>query len=93
MGYYNTATAMVCQVINFPVTMRTTPTLSASSGTDYYRAELNGGTDNFNSFTIVRPHSNGSSLFNSSEVAGTAGQAVQVYSINASASIAFSAEL
>jgi hypothetical protein len=77
----------------FPVTMRTAPTLVASSGTNYYRAAGNGGDDDFNSLTIVRAHSNGAGWYNESEISGTSGNAKQVYTNNASASIAFNSEL
>jgi hypothetical protein len=90
-GQMNTATAMVCNV-QLP-NMRVTPTLDATSGTDFYTAEVGGALDNFNSFTIVRASNNNAGIFNSTEVAGTAGQIKQVFTFNASAKIAFSAEL
>jgi len=37
----------------FPVVMRTTPTLSAPSGSGYYIMYTNGGSTNFNSFALV----------------------------------------
>lgn len=92
LGQMNSGTAMVCQV-TFPTTMRSAPELVASSGTNYYRAEVGGSTDDFNSFTILRAHESGAGIYNLSEISGTAGQVRQVHTNNASASIAFSAEL
>jgi hypothetical protein len=90
-GQMNTASAMVCNV-QLP-NMRTTPTLDATSGTDFYTAEVGGALDGFNSFTILRASNNNAGIFNSTEVSGTAGQCKQVFTGNASAKIAFSAEL
>ena len=91
-GFYYNATYLQ-GVIQFPVTMRTEPTLVASSGTDYYNFARNGGTDTYNSLTILRAAKTAASVTNTSEVSGTAGQAGEMFTNNASASIAFSAEL
>jgi hypothetical protein len=79
--------------VAFPVTMRSVPTLVATSGTNFYAFDRAGGTDTFNSFTIQRPSTNFASIFNNSEISGTGGQAGQMYTNNASSSIAFSSEL
>jgi hypothetical protein len=79
--------------IQMPVTMRTTPTLVASSGTNYYEMVRNGAADGFNSLTANNGNTNQSNLFNETEISGTAGQAGQFRTTNAAASIAWSAEL
>ena len=93
VGSYEVATAAMCGV-QFPVTMRTAPTLSATSGTDYYRAiSSGGGSDNFNSFTIVNANTTGACIYNNSEISGTAGQACRFISTNASSFVSFVSEL
>ena len=91
-GYENATTAI--GAVFFPVTMRTTPVLSATSGTNYYQAiSSGGGTDNFNSLSITNETSRGAYIFNNTEAAGTAGQMARILTANSSASVAFSAEL
>jgi hypothetical protein len=87
-----TATQMNGSVF-FPVTMRTAPTLVAASGTDYYELERAGSSDLFNSLTIFFASPSGALIYNSSEILGTAGVAGNISTNNASASVAFSAEL
>ena len=77
----------------FPVTMRTTPTLVATSGTGYYAFIRNGGSDAFNSLTLYAASLNGTQIYNATEISGTAGQAGTFRTQNASASVAVSAEL
>jgi hypothetical protein len=91
-GFYYNASYLQ-GVISFPVTMRTEPTLVSTTGTDYYNFARNGGTDTYNSLTILRPSKTTASVTNTTEVSGTAGQAGEMFTNNASASIAFSAEL
>ena len=71
--------------------MRASPTLDCTTGTDYYTYQRNGGTDGFNSFTVDQTSQNFVTMFNSSEISGTAGQAGLVYA--GSGSVAFTAEL
>lgn len=91
-GAYVSATEVYCGVF-FPVTMRTAPTLSATSGTNYYISVVNNGNDFLNSLTADRISTNTSWLLNSSEASSTIGYASILRTANASASIAFSAEL
>ena len=91
-GFYYNASYLQ-GVISFPVTMRTEPTLVSTTGTDYYNFARNGGTDTYNSLTILRASKTTASVTNTTEVSGTAGQAGEMFTNNASASIAFSAEL
>ena len=73
--------------------MRTTPTLVATSGTDYYVAYRNGAGDTFNSLTIADSSETQGMVYNNSEASGTAGHVAHIVTNNASASVAFSAEL
>lgn len=77
----------------FPVTMRTNPTLVATTGSAYYKFERNGAQDDFNSLTIFHSGVSQAMLYNNTEISGTAGQAGSVSTENNSASVAFSAEL
>jgi hypothetical protein len=79
--------------VNLPVTMRTNPTLVATSGTNYYTFYRNAGDDYFNTLTIGTPGKDVLELYNNSEISSTAGHAGMVFSNNAAASVAFSAEL
>jgi hypothetical protein len=89
-GYYSAS--QVNGIVNFPVSMRIPPSLVATSGTDFYVAERNSGTDTFNSFTIYRPTNTAAMIYNQSQASGTAGNAALLYTNNASASVAFNAE-
>jgi hypothetical protein len=79
--------------VQFPVTMRTAPTTACTSGTDYYDFNRNGADDLFNSLTVYLATTTGSILYNSTEISGTAGQAGILLTNNASAFVAFTAEL
>jgi len=80
-------------VVTFPVTMRVAPTLVATSGTNYYYLEAYNAADNINSFTILRPTTTASAIYNTTESATTTGAAGVFYTNNAAASVAFNAEL
>jgi hypothetical protein len=92
IGTNYTATAAYTS-LSFPVTMRTTPTLVAASGSLYYALFRNGSPDYFDSLTIGETSTNTTTLSNSTEISGTAGQAGMMITQNAAASILFSAEL
>ena len=91
VGYYYNATiaTVVCQ---FPVSMRTSPTLTSTTGTSYYNFARNGGTNNLNSFSLGSASLTLAYLNNSTEASGTAGQAGLV-SCGSSGNIAFNSEL
>jgi hypothetical protein len=91
-GAYYSASE-VDTIIQFPVTMRTAPTIDQTTGTDYYNFYRNGAADGFNSFTISYASTTATNLFNASQVSGTAGQAGQIATNNASAYLGFTAEL
>ena len=88
--YYSSS--QIRGVVQFPVSMRTAPTLYSSSGTNYYSMEYVSG-DSFNSFTIYRSQQNAAIIYNASEVSGTAGFAGTIGTDNASAYVGFSSEL
>jgi hypothetical protein len=91
-GTYYTATQSY-GIISFPVTMRVTPTLSATSGTNYYAVYSNNAADTINSLTIDIPNVNGAAVYNNTESSGVIGHGAFFATNSASASIAFSAEL
>jgi hypothetical protein len=93
-GWYYSNTHMSFYVVS-PVPMRTVPTLSAPSGTDYYVIFRNGTSDTFNSINGEIPNFINSMLscYNNTEISGTAGQTGIVRTNNASAYVALTAEL
>lgn len=92
VGFYN-GTTNAQTVVKLPVTMRTNPTLVATSGTSYYQLTTVGVDDPFNSLTIFNVSTESVHLYNNTEASGTSGTAGQLKTINAAASAAFSAEL
>ena len=90
-GNYS-ATVANCYV-KFPVAMRTAPSLVSITGTGYYAIVRNGSSDFFNSFTIDIVNVNGATIYNNTEISGTAGDAGYLAILNASGLVAFSAEL
>jgi hypothetical protein len=89
-GNFNTDQAYAS--ISLPVSMRTGPTLIATSGTNYYN--FTGAADDFvNSLTVNAVSPNCAFVRNATEISGTAGVVKVLKTSNASASIAFSAEL
>lgn len=80
--------------IFFPVTMRTTPSLSATSGTNYYEFLRNGAADGFNSLTLGnRTSTTIGEIENTTEVSGTVGHSGFIRTDNAAVKVSFSAEL
>ena len=93
LGVNYTSSVMYC-AIPFPVTMRTTPTLSSASGTNYYEFIRNGAADWFNSLSLGnRTTNNIGELFNSSEISGTVGHGGFVRTDNSAVFVDFVAEL
>ena len=80
--------------INFPVTMRTTPTLDSTYGTNYYY--LYGGATSgtvSNAWSILWASTSGTFIYVTPDYSGTAGNAIRARTNNASSLISFSAEL
>ena len=92
VGWYY-STTQISLVMNMPVPMRTGPTLSQVTGTDYYTIFSNNTADGFNSLTIENAGTTMVSLLNSTQVSGTAGYSGIVRTTNASSYIGFTAEL
>ena len=91
MSYYN-ATYLGGN-ITLPVTMRTTPSLDAASGTNYYSMFRNNGNNTVNSWAIVDSHPQVVNIYNTAQASGTAGQAGWSATNFNGAYVAFNAEL
>ena len=91
-GWQYTATQLYA-TIPFPVTMRSAPTLSSNTGSNYYIFYRNGGNDPFDSFTLGNVGVQSCAIFNTTQISGTGGQAGGILSNGASAMVAFSSEL
>jgi hypothetical protein len=87
---YNQTTESLSHV-KFPVTMRTSPTLSATSGASFYSVWVSNVNDLINSLTIFGSSINTCGLFNATESSGVAGTAGRLQ--NTSGFVAFVAEL
>jgi hypothetical protein len=92
MGANYNSTTLVCHV-PFPVTMRAAPNLEHTTGTNYYAFGRNNAVDYLASFIIAGATENGAGLSNTNNIGGTAGDGGVVDTNDASASVAFSAEL
>jgi hypothetical protein len=91
-SYYDAASIDVA--VPYKVSMRTTPTVVQTTGTNYYQINRNSGGDAFNSFSIAdRITTETIQITANANISGTAGQVGLVVTNNASASLAFSAEL
>lgn len=91
IGFYN-FTSQVYFTVTFPVTMRITPILVSSTGTNYYQASYGFTADQFNSLTLHQASPQTAGLYNGSEASGTAYQAFFMQTNDASAAIAFNSE-
>jgi hypothetical protein len=91
-GYYNST--YVTSSISFPVTMRAAPTLTQTTGTNYYGIYSNNTLDYFDSFSsgIQQATLNCAGIDCSANVSGTSGSLGRVVA-NSGAFIGFSAEL
>ena len=79
--------------IPFPVTMRSAPTLDATSGTSFYRVGRNATSQDINGFALSIASQNAADIYNNGQASGTAGWAGTLYTINGSSYIGFTAEL
>jgi hypothetical protein len=92
-GYYYSAAYIYCHT-EFPTTMRASPSLVQSSGTDYYTFYSNSAGDGFDSFNQNITFLTRNATFgNNSQVSGTAGHAGRVFSTNTNSYVHFNAEL
>jgi len=90
---YNYSATLAIFGIHLPVEMRGNPTISSTTGTNYYGFVRNGGTDNFNSFTLDVVGNKFINIYNSTEISGTAGNAGTLVISNSSGFLAAQAEL
>jgi hypothetical protein len=92
---WNYNSSQLSGLLYAPVSMRATPSIIASSGTDYYIFYRDNAGDTFNSLTIENSNASNNvvTYFNNSQISGTSGQCGLVRSNNASASVALSSEL
>jgi hypothetical protein len=91
-GFYETATKFDV-AITFPVSMRTSPTLVATSGGSYYYTNVSGGTDYLDSMTLDFSSFATALISNSTNASGSNGASAVFGLSNALASLSFSAEL
>jgi hypothetical protein len=91
-NYY--ASNELAAVFQYPVTMRTTPSLEMVTGTNFFNFRRSGGSDTFGSLQIASESTDtGAWLYNNSDMSGTTGDAGIILFNNAAARLAFSAEL
>jgi len=90
-GYYNSG-QIFCEV-PLPVTMRTTPSLVATSGTNYYRMFGNNTNDPFDALQLGGGQSTLMQVYQTTGISGTTGVAGWLRTNNASASVAAESEL
>jgi hypothetical protein len=90
-GAYNATS--VYMTVPLKVTMRAAPTLSATSGTNYYIFYRNGNNDQFNSLTLETASTEAVELYNNTDISGTVGWAGMVRSQNAATFVGLTSEL
>ena len=86
------ASGHVETVVDYPVTMRTGPSLDHTSGTNYYRVKRLDADDDFNGFEIAISSSRNALLYQTSNLSGTAGDYARIYCL-ADGIVSFDAEL
>jgi hypothetical protein len=93
LGTMYTSTSLQGAIF-FPVTMRATPTLSATTGTNYYEFLRNGAADGFNSLDLgSRTSTTIGEIANATEVSGTVGHSGYIRTDSAAVKVSFSSEL
>jgi hypothetical protein len=92
VGCYTTASRLDT-FLNFKVSMRAVPSLSVTTGTNYYTFYRAGADDYFNSLSLEQDGTEGLLVKNTTDVSGTAGVAGIVVTVDANALIAATAEL
>jgi hypothetical protein len=93
LGTMYTSTYLMGAVF-FPVTMRATPSLSATTGTNYYEFLRDGTSDSFNSLTIgSRTSTTVGEFLNSTEMSGSVGHSGWIRTDSAAVKVSFSSEL
>ena len=91
-SYYSSSAAFTC--LEFPIAMRDSPSLEQTTGTDYFNLNRNSANDSFDTFNNLNASDHTSAqLYISSGISGTAGHGARCRFNDASARLAFSAEL
>ena len=91
-GYYSSSNITVD--LEFPVTMRTAPSIYQVTGTNYFALDRQGALDYVDSFTLGNnPSTNRAIAYNNSQSSGTSGVVGWTTTGNASAKIGVQAEL
>ena len=91
-AFYNSSFLMVG--ISFPVTMRAKPSLTQTTGYEYYKNWDNGGDDTFDEWTHLYSESlTGCAIQAEDDLSGTAGHGGRCQLYNSSAKLYFDAEL
>jgi len=91
-GHYNSTILNI--VVEFPVTMRTNPSLSCSNSAGAFRNYRNNSNDTFDTFThLYSQQPNAAAIETNSGVSGTAGHVGRVEVVGSSVFVAFDAEL
>jgi len=91
-AYFNAG--LLQNFVTFPVTMRITPSIVETTGTNFYIAYTNNTTDGFDSIgSIPRGSPSTVQIDSTSGVSGTTGFGCAVATNNASCSLGFSSEL
>jgi hypothetical protein len=88
--YYNTA--QISAFLNFPVTMRTAPTLYYTSVAGYYRFDSSNTSASFSALTTYYVAATGTMIYNATTT-GTQGNGGIMSTTNASSYIGFTSEL
>ena len=91
--YYNSN--WMSSVIDMPVPMRVKPTMSITTGTNYYTIYRAGTSNGLSTLVLENSNANHTclSVYNNTDASGTAGQAGILRGTNASSKIQLSAEL
>jgi len=92
VGFYYSGSYLGIAV-HFPVSMRSTPSVTSPNATDYFKIDRNNGADTFNSIALEIGSQNAMYCYNASQVSGTGGEAGYVRTHNASSYLAFDAEI
>ena len=89
----NYSSSLTFGIIQFPVTMRTYPTLTGTEGTSYFRAYAEGGSDPFDNMGLQQSSPQAYIIQLYGNLSVTQGQAAWVQTNNAATKVAFQAEL
>ena len=90
-SYYISTAAFTS--LNFPTSMRTSPSLETVTGTNYYAINRNGDNDFFNDFSLNTSNIDSADLYTDSNLSSTSGDAGRTRFASASGYVAFTAEL